>query len=285
MAEKSILKKLGQGNFSLTFFWCFKKKEYILKCPLQKGGAFYKKWFSHIQKEILFLNKYAPKRTRILLPHIVDVSDSILVQEKVQGIPLTEEIYHKLPIDHRKKIEIQLANFFAKLHTKNILNTARKKKDIFSNKWLKFLDKDEKILYKKYIKILKANPYRPSHLCLCITDLKAKHILLNFEKQQLGLVDFGSIHFTFPEDEFILENPIRSHLSIEMLKNVLVAYNHKKGVNKISLVRVRCYLILFAIQEIYRCYEFEGISQAEKVRVKNILFDFVCKVENIFSQP
>ena len=284
MGEKSILKKLGQGTFSLTFLWYLKKKVYVLKCPLKKRGPFYKKWFFHTQQEILFLKKYAPKQNKITLPKIEEYSDTFILQQKVEGIPLTKRVYDVLSEKEQEVIAYQLADFFIKLHKKvNFKKVIKNTKKNSFSKYNQLLDEDEKETLKKYKYLLKKNPLSETFPCLCITDLKAEHILYNKKNKKLGLVDFGSFHFSLPEDEFILKNPIRSHLSMKMLKNTIEAYNLKKGYPAISLKRIKAYLILFSVQEVYDCYKKGKITQSEKKRVKCILFDFLKEIERIFS--
>ena len=282
-SENSTLKKSGQGSFSLTFFWDFGKKKYILKCPLQRGKIFYKKWRDHIQKEILFLNQYAPKQKEVVLPKIVEFSDSFFIQKKVEGVSLTADVYQKLSVSEQHKTAGDLATFYKKLHQQTRQDFQPKPfRNIVPKKYQNLFDEEEKAVYKKYIALLKKNPVDKTFSCLCIGDLKSTHILYDSSKQKIGLIDFGTVRFDAPETEFILKNPIRSHLSFGMLKDVICQYNALCGGKTVSPIRIKCFLILYAMVEVYGGCVGMKICPHEKRRLKSILFDFIANIEQIF---
>ncbi len=280
MAEALI--KLGQGCFSLTFLWQYKNKEYVLKCPACSGDAGRREWFHHIQKEILFLNEYAPKQRQIILPKVIEISDKYLVQNKVEGVPLTKEVYENLSLCEQKEIAKRMARFFFLLHKKTARNVSGCPKNTVRLKnYLTNLDADELFLYKNCNSVLKKNPCFCGQSCLCISDLKASHILYNPKNKQVGMVDFGTIHFDFPESEFVLKNPIRSHLSLKMMKDIVNAYNMLQKTDLISWERVKSFLFLYALKEVYSGFTNKSISSREKKRLKGIFSDFTKKLQRI----
>lgn len=281
--KNSTLRKSGQGSFSLAFFWCLGKKKYILKCPLQKGKLFYKKWRDHVQKEVLFLNQYAPKQKQVVLPEIVEFSDSFFVQKKVEGVPLTADVYQKLSASEQHKIARDLAIFYKKLHQQTRQDfRAKSFRSIVPKKCQDLFDEEEKAVYKKYTALLKKNPVDKTFSCLCVGDLKSTHILYDLSKQKVGLIDFGTIRFNAPETEFILKSPIRSHLSLRMLKDVICQYNILCKAEIVFLIRIKCFLILYAMVEVYSGCAGMKICPREKRRLNSILFDFIANVEQIF---
>ena len=281
-AKEIALKKLGNGCFSLTFLWRLRKKEYVLKCPAQKGHFVYKKWFFHVQRENLFLKEYAPKQQEIVLPKMVEMFDHYVVQKKIEGIPLTAQVYAHLPLLEQQKVTQQLAHFFFKLHKKTIQHISDKPKNrVILGKCLNFLDEEEKCFYQEARALLRKNPLTCTFSCLCITDLKANHILYNPKTKKVGMVDFGSIHFDFPESEFIVKNPIRSQLSLQMMKNVIEAYNMLQKKEIVSLKRIKGYLSLYALNEIYSGYVNKILLPSEKKRLKKISLDFFQKLKQL----
>ncbi len=273
---------MKKGCFSLVVSWPKKDSPYILKCPLLKGPLARQKWFAHVQREKIFLGKYAPKRSGVILPKIMDYSEYAQIQTKISGVPLTEDVYQSLPRTDRLKIAKQLASFFLKLHQKTKMQANIKRKNISVRSCQHFFDQDEKTLCLKCQTALKR--YCPkTSLCICITDLKAEHILFNQKTKRVGLVDFGAAQVAFPEDEFKLLNPIRSHMSLDMLKQIILTYNKQGGCEAIPVEFIKYNLILGAMKEIYETYKGRVISDQEKKRVKKILFDFVAKVEKGFS--
>ena len=185
MVKEKTLKKLGGGCFSLTFLLHLKNKEYVLKCPSQKGRFSHKRWFFHIQKEILFLKEYVPRQRQIVLPKIIEVSDDYIIQKKIEGVPLTEELYERLSLSEQKNIVKQLAFFFFKLHQKTAQDiSVNSPKGMFLRGIQKFFDKDELYLYKTYRLLLKKNPQSYVYSCLCISDLKSSHILYNLKTKK-----------------------------------------------------------------------------------------------------
>lgn len=280
MAED--LKKIGQGCFSLTFLWRLKNREYVLKTPSRKGKVARRDWLYHVQKEILFLDKYVPKQRQIVLPKVIEKSEDYLVQEKINGIPLTEEVYESLSLSEQQEIAKRIAHFFFILHqkTEKSIPVHPTNKIILRN-CLKHFNVDELSLYKNCNSVLKKIPCSSRKSCLCISDLKANHVLYNPKDKQLGMVDFGTIHFDFAESEFVLKNPIRSHLSLQMMKEVIEAYNALQKTNLISLERIKSFLFLYALKEIYGGYANKSVSSSEKKRLKGIFSDFAKKVQRL----
>ena len=81
--------------------------------------------------------------------------------------------------------------------------------------------------------------------------------------------------------EFILKNPIRSHLSLRMFKDVINVYNSLQKTNVIIWERIKSYLILYALKEVYTPYLNKEILPLEKERLRKILYEFVEKVERL----
>jgi len=277
------LRTLGQGGFSLTFLWLLGRNCYIVKCPLKKGHFALKRWFFHIYREVLFFEKYVPKQRKIALPNIVEFTGSALIQQKVPGVPLTESLYEGLPVSEQINIAHQLAEFLAKLHKKTATKGFSQTHRIFLSPYRSLFDKQVKELYQKYSLALKKNPSAQEKGCLCITDWKSSHIFYDKKNKKLGLVDFGLVHFTHPENEFMWENPIRSHLSLKMLRFMIDEYNRFKKSKPLSLERIKSGLVLWAIREMYKCYVEDKIPDFNKRKLKKMLFDFVAKVEKEFS--
>lgn len=282
MTNSSEFKLIGSGSFSLSFLWQRNRESYILKFPKSKHRKSYKEWLSHIQREHYFLKECAPKTKAALLPRIIECTKDSFVQTKIEGAPLTQELYQALSSQEQSHIVQNLATFFILLHQKTSTDKdVLKAKRIYLSPSLKqCLDPEEISLFKRYANSLRKTKTPSSPACICLTDLKADHILYDRRTQKLGLIDFGSIRYGTPEDEFKLENPVRSHLSLKMIKDIISVYNSQK--EAISVQRIKCFLILSLIKEVYGCYKNRKISFDEKSRLKKIILDYKDKIENIF---
>ena len=275
----SDFSRLSEGCFSIAFQWNLEGRSYVVKYPLKKEGDTYRYWLAHMEREILFLNIYAHGQCSVILPKIMEVSDTCVVQTKVDGIPLTEAIWQRFSPAERQKIVRQLAGFFRKLHRQTDFNWPFEHDVPNFEKCFACWDADEIQLYRRYSSMLNKMSVSTAKPCLCITDWKDNHILYNPEAQTIGWVDFGSAHLDFPENEFVLKNPIRSHLSLEMMRDIIDQYNRGCRSTLVSWERIKCHLVLYALNEVYGDCVNEIIPPKEKKRMKKILFDFVRKVE------
>lgn len=194
--------------------------KFVSKKPLPGRSASQKReWLTRQQRAIETIDKLNEIGNNAYgVPHIkfVDTARYNVVEERVDGVPLTPLLFHTLNQSEREKVIDSLAQFYADMHSLNIipnpipytmnygLDTPYLENFIDEDIRKYFPKSDAKFISKFYQKIL--NMSYETRLVFVHGDLFEENVLYNAKSQKFSVIDF-----TDAEPSFLHYDMLRSY--------------------------------------------------------------------------